>query len=143
MRSWPEFFKEVADPRRAEGNRHRIEVVLALAAAATLCGMRGYKAMADWAHALGPKARARFRGRFRDRTYLVPSERIIRDVLIRVDPHELDHALQGGNVQYGAVDESLAIAGKPRCHAVDADGRQTPIMSVVGQQSAQCDTPKK
>jgi hypothetical protein len=105
--------------------------------------MRGYKAMADWAQALGMKARARFRCRFRNRTYLVPSESIIRDVLIRVDPHELDQALQGWNAQYGAVDESLAIDGKTMCNAMDDKGRQTHIMSVVGQHSAQCYTQKK
>jgi hypothetical protein len=116
---------------------------LAIAAAATLCGMHGYKAMADWAQALGMKARARFRCRFRNRTYLVPSESIIRDVLIRVDPHELDQALQGWNAQYGAVDESLAIDGKTMCNAMDDKGRQTHIMSVVGQHSAQCYTQKK
>ena len=143
MRSLPDCFKDVTDPRRAEGKRHRLKVVLSLAAAATLCGMRGYKAMADWAHALGPKARARFRCRFRNRTYLVPSESIIRDVLLRVDPHELDHALQGWNAHYGAVDESLAIDGKTMCNAMDADGRQTHIMSVVGHHSAQCYTQKK
>ena len=143
MRSLPDFFKDVSDPRRAEGRRHRLEVVLAIAAAATLCGMHGYKAMADWAQALGMKARARFRCRFRNRTYLVPSESIIRDVLIRVDPHELDQALQGWNAQYGAVDESLAIDGKTMCNAMDDKGRQTHIMSVVGQHSAQCYTQKK
>ena len=143
MRSLPDFFKEIPDPRRAEGRRHRLEVVLALAAAATLCGMRGYKAMADWARALGPKARARFRCRFRNRQYLVSSESIIRDVLIRVDPAELDQALQGWNAHYGAVDESLAIDGKTMCNAIDEDGGQTHIMSVVGQQSAQCYTQKK
>jgi len=90
MRSLPDCFKEVPAPRRAEGRRHRLEVVLAIAAAATLCGMHGYKAMADWAQALGMKARARFRCRLRNRQYLVPSERIIRNVLILVDPHELD-----------------------------------------------------
>ena len=143
MRALPDFFKEIPDPRRAEGRRHRLEVVWALAAAATLCGMRGDKARGDWAQALGPKARARFRCRFRHRQYLVPSESIIRDVRIRVDPAELDHALQGWNTHYGAVDESLAIDGKTMCNAIDEDGRQTHIMSVVGQHRAQCDTPKK
>ena len=143
MRALRDCFKKVTDPRRAEGKRHRLEVVLAIAATATLCGMRGYKAMADWAHALGPKARARFRCRVRNHQYLVPSESIIRNVLIRVDPGELDQALQDWNAHYGAVDESLAIDGKTMCNAVDAKGRQTHIMSVVGQQSAQCYTPKK
>lgn len=143
MRSLPDFFKGISDPRRAEGKRHRIEVVLAIAAAATLCGMRGYKAMADWAHSLGTKACARFRCRLRNRTYSVPSESVIRDVLVRVDPQELDHALQGWNAAYGSVDESLAIDGKTMCNAIDKEGRQTHIMSVVGQHSAQCYTQKK
>jgi hypothetical protein len=34
--------------------------VLAIAAGASLCGMRGCKAITGWARSLGPKARARF-----------------------------------------------------------------------------------
>ncbi|MCP4946012.1 MAG: ISAs1 family transposase [Aestuariibacter sp.] len=143
MRSLPEFFRQVTDPRRAQGRRHPIDVVLAIAAAAVLCGMCGYKAISDWAQALGPKARARFRCRYRNGSYIVPSESILRDVLIRVDPVELDQALQAWNVQYGAVDESLAIDGKTMCNAIDEAGRQTHIMSVVGHQSTQCYTQKK
>lgn len=51
MRSLPEFFTDIADPRRAQGRRHRLVTILSLAAAAVLCGMRGYKAMADWGKA--------------------------------------------------------------------------------------------
>jgi len=143
MRALPDFFKDISDPRRAQGKRHRIEVVLAIAAAATLCGMRGYKAIADWTQALSPRARARFRCRHRDRQYIVPSESIIRDVLVRVNPAALDQALQGWNALYGAVDESLAIDGKTMCNAIDEQGRQAHIMSVVGHESAQCYTQKK
>ncbi len=35
-------------------------LLLAIAAGAILCGMRGYKAICDWADALGQKARMRF-----------------------------------------------------------------------------------
>lgn len=143
MQSLPNFFKEISDPRRAQGKRHRIGVVLAIAAAATLCGMRGYKAISDWAQSLGAKARSRFRCRFRNGKYIVPSESIIRDVLVRIDPAELDQALQGWNAEYGAIDESLAIDGKTMCNAIDDEGRQTHIMSVIGQQSGQCYTQKK
>lgn len=143
MRSLPEFFKGISDPRRAEGKRHRIEVVLALSAAAILCGMRGYKDIANWAKRLGFKACARFQCRFWNGRYVVPSESIIRDILVRVDPVELDQALIRWNVVYGSVDESLAIDGKTMCNAIDDQGRQTHIMSVVGQQSAQCYTQKK
>ena len=58
--------------------------------------------MADWAQSPGPKALARFGcRRDYDGHYLVPSESIIRDVLVRVDPEALDHALQHWNAAFG------------------------------------------
>lgn len=143
MQSLPEFFTPITDPRRAQGRRHPLMAVLAIATAAVLCGARGYKAISDWAQALSPRARARFRCRLRKGNYGVPSESILRDVLIRVDPVELDQAFQRWNAQYGAVDESLAIDGKTLCNAIDEVGRQTHVMSVVGHQSKQCHTQKK
>ena len=143
MQSLPEFFKTITDPRRRQGRRHALPTVLAIATAAVLCGARGYKAIADWAQALSPRARARFRCRYRDRKYWVPSQSILRDVLIRISPVELDQALQRWNMLYGAVDESLAIDGKTMCNAMDEQGRQTHIMSAVGHQSNQCYTQKK
>lgn len=143
MKSLPNFFKEITDPRRAQGRRHRIDVVLSIAAAAILCGMCGYRAISDWTQALSKNARARFGCRYRNKKYIVPSESIIRDVLMRVDPVELDQALQRWNEEYGSTDESLAIDGKTMCNAIDEDGRQTHIMSAVGHQSGQCYTQKK
>ena len=140
MRSLPDFFKQIPDPRRAQGRLHSIPVVLAIAAAAVLCGMRGYKAISDWAQALSPRARDRFGCR---RKNGVPSESTIRNVLIRVDPVELDRALQLWNAQYGAIDESLAIDGKTMRNAIDDNGRQIHIMGVVGHQSKQSYTQKK
>ena len=144
MRALPEFFGLISDPRRGQGRRHRLPTVLAIAAGASLCGMRGYKAIAQWAHSLGPKALARF-GCRRDAhgDYLVPSESIIRDCLIRVDPNALDHALQRWNQAWGQRDESLAIDGKTLCNAIDSQGQQTHVMSVVGHVSKICYTQKK
>ena len=62
------------------------------AAAATLCGMRGYKAIGLWAKDLGWKARARFRCYYRNQRYEVPSRTVIREVLTRVDSDPLDRA---------------------------------------------------
>jgi hypothetical protein len=143
MSALPAYFKGIPDPRRAQGRRHPLPVVLAIAAGATLCGMDGYKAMAGWARDLGTKARERFGCRIENRQRLVPSESIIRDLLIRVDPDALDRALQRWNADYGQTDQSLAIDGKTMRNAIDADGRQTHIMSVVGHESAQCYTQKK
>ena len=143
MISLPDFFADIPDPRRAQGRRHRLRNVLAIAAGATLCGMRGYLAISDWAKSLGQKARMRFRCRYDNKRYVVPSLSIIRDVLIRVDPVHLDHALQRWNQAYGQQDESLAIDGKTMCNAIDDQGYKTHIMSAIGHQSKTCYTQKK
>ena len=143
MRSLPQFFADIADPRRAQGRRHRLVTILSLAAAAVLCGMRGYKAIADWVHSLSPAARERFGCRLDKGQRIVPSEYVIRDALIRVDPLALDRALQRWNETYGQHDASLAIDGKTMCNALDEQGGQTHIMSVVGHQSQACYTQKK
>ena len=143
MQSLPGFFAAIPDPRRRQGRRHPLAAVLAIATAASLCGMRGYKAMAQWAQDLSQHARARFRCCYRDRRYEVPSESIIRNLLIRVDPDHLDRALQRWNAQYGEQDEALAIDGKTMCNAIDSGGRQTHVLSVVGHQSGTALTQKK
>jgi hypothetical protein len=143
MRSLPSFFAPMADPRRAQGTRHRLSTVLALAAGAVLCGMRGYQAIADWAQSLGQKSRERFGCRREQGRYVVPSEYVLRNVLIRVEPAQLDDALQRWNQAYAGKDESLAIDGKTMCNALDEQGQQTHVMSVVGHQTQICYTQKK
>ncbi len=143
MRALPYFFTDIPDPRRAQGRRHQLATVLAIAAGAILCGMRGYRAISDWAKSLGSKARERFNCRYENGRYVVPSESILRDVLIRVDPRHLDLALQRWNELFGEQDESLAIDGKTMCNAIDEQGYQTHIMSVVGHQTKACYTQKK
>ena len=73
----------------------------------------------------------------------MPSESIIRDVLIRVNPEPLDLALQHWHKAHGQEDESLAIDGKTIKNAIDAQGRQTHIISAVGHQSKARYTQKK
>jgi hypothetical protein len=73
----------------------------------------------------------------------VPSESIIRDVLIRVDPQALDRALQRWTARHGPVDQTLAIDGKTMRNAIDGEGRQTHVMGVVGHTSKTCYTQKK
>jgi hypothetical protein len=143
MQSLPSFFEDIPDPRRGQGRRHRLSTILAIAAAAVLCGMRGYEAIWEWANDLGQPARRRFKCRYRDKRYQVPSLYVIRDVLIRVDPEHLDRALQRWNQLHGQQDESLAIDGKTMCNAIDENGDQTHIMSVVGHDTKTCLTQKK
>jgi hypothetical protein len=143
MRSLPDYFRTIEDPRRSQGRRHRLSTVLGIAAGAVLCGMRGYKDMAIWAKNLGQKARERFGCRYENGRYEVPSESIIRNVLIRVDPNRLNRAIGRWNEAYGQSDESLAIDGKTMCNAIDDEGRQTHIMSAIGHDTKRCYTQKK
>lgn len=143
MRSLPQCFTLIADPRRPQGRRHRLPVVLGIAAGAILCGMRGYKAISDWADGLGQKARQRFGCRRENGNYVVPSEFVIRDCLVRIEPGALDRALNAWNQAWGAHDEALAMDGKTMKNAVDEAGQQTHIMSVVGHDSKICHAQKK
>jgi len=143
MLSLYDYFHEIDDPRRAQGKKHHMPVILSLAAAAILCGMRGYKDISIWVQSLGQKARSRFRCRKRNGKYEVPSLSVIRTALINIKPEQLDQALSNWNAQYAPIDESLAIDGKTMCNAIDEEGRQIHIMSAVGHQSGHCYTQKK
>lgn len=143
MRSLPESFATIPDPRRPQGKRHPLAVVLAIAAGAILCGMRGYKAIHDWALGLGKKARERFGCRMEKEHYVVPSEFVIRDCLTRIQPDALDKAINTWKKNGEKDDSALAIDGKTMKNAVDPDGSQTHIMSVIGHDSNHCYTQKK
>ncbi|WP_169070161.1 ISAs1 family transposase [Candidatus Accumulibacter contiguus] len=143
MRQLPQCFTRIPDPRRAQGRRHRLPVVLGIAAGATLCGMRGYKAISNWADALGQKARERFGCRREKGQYLVPSESVIRDCLVRIEPDAMDGALNTWNQAWGTQDEALALDGKTMKKAIDETGEQAHILSVVGHDSKTCYAQKK
>lgn len=143
MRALPACFTTITDPRRRQGRRHRLPVVLGIAAGAIVCGMRGYKAAHDWAESLGQQARARFGCRREKGRYVVPSEFVIRDCLVRIEPDALDQALNAWNQAWGQNDRALAMDGKTMKNAIDDAGNQTHIMSVIGHQSSICHTQKK
>jgi len=143
MRSLPQCFTLIADPRRSQGRRHRLPVVLGIAAGATLCGMRGYKAISDWAEGLGQQARERFGCRRENGHYVVPSEFVIRDCLVRIEPDALDRALNAWNSAWGKQDKAMALDGKTMKNATDEAGHQTHVMSVVGHESKICHAQKK
>jgi hypothetical protein len=143
MKTLPELFSRIADPRRAQGRRHRLSTILAIATGAILCGRVGYKGIAEWAQSLGQDARGRFNCSYKQGAYKVPSESAIRNVLIKISPEALDHALRQWSARYALHDESLAIDGKTMRSAIDSDGKQTHIMSAIGHQSLACYTQKK
>jgi len=143
MYTLPQSFRSIPDPRRAQGRRHPLPVVLALATGAILCGKQGYKEIHEWIDTLGQAARARFCCRKIEGKYIVPSLSVVRDCLVRIDPGALDAALTQWNQIYGSVDEALALDGKTMKQAVDEDGMQTHILSVVGHETKCCHAQKK
>lgn len=52
MHSLPSSFAGIPDPQRAQGRRHRLSIILAISAGAIFCGIRGYRAISDWAETL-------------------------------------------------------------------------------------------
>jgi hypothetical protein len=109
LRALPQFFQDIPDPRRVAGRRHPLSNVLAIAAGAYLCGARGYKAMGAWAEQLTQSARQGLRCRCERNHYRVPSESIIRDVLLRVDQQHLERALECWNTRFAISDASLRL----------------------------------
>jgi len=143
MQALPDYFKTIPDPRRAQGQRHRLSTILGIAVGAVLCGRSGYKEIAEWAKALSQDARARFGCRREEGKFMVPSTSAIRSVLIRICPDAFDEALRRWTLSYGVEDESLAIDGKTLRGAIDDEGKQVHIMSAVGHQSHACHAQKK
>ena len=126
------FLRDIDDPRTRKGRRHSLPSVLALATGATLCGMRGWKAISEWVDDLGEKALARFGVRLRDGVRRPPSMSTIRNVVIRVDPDQLDAALRKWHEAHGGGDAALAIDGKTLKGAIDEGGTRAHVMSAVG-----------
>jgi hypothetical protein len=83
-----EAFASVSDPRKPQGVRFPLPVVLSLALLAVTCGAVGFDEIAEIAADLDPDLRAGF-GLVRS----APSAATFRRVLNGTDPHALDEAL--------------------------------------------------
>ena len=136
MRSLPDVFRTITDPRSRYGRRYRLETLLGLAAAATLCGARGYKAIHEWVCDLSPAMLRHFRCRRVNGAYERPSIYCLRNAIVKVAPEELDAALRAWFSAHGHDDASLAIDGKTMKGAVDEAGRQVHILGACGHDTA-------
>ena len=135
MRSLPDVFRTITDPRSRYGRRYRLETLLGLAAAATLCrpGLQG-----DPRVGVRPLAgdAAPFRCRRVNGAYERPSIYCLRNAIVKVAPEELDAALRAWFSAHGHDDASLAIDGKTMKGAVDEAGRQVHILGACGHETA-------
>ena len=123
------FKGAVDDPREAGGLRHRIESLLALCTAATLCGATGWKSIHEWIQSLSPAMLDHFRCRKIDGVHQRPSIYCIRNIMIKVDPDQLARATARFCREHGwDQGAGIAVDGKTICGAVDDEGRQTHVL---------------
>ena len=122
MRSLPDFFLDIPDPRRAQGRRHPCLQCWPLRVGRSCVACAATKRWPTGRKVSAPKPETISLPRVNGR-YLVPSESIMRNVMIRVDPTDLDRSLQCWNQAYGQHDTT---SGHRRKNHVQRPGSQRP-----------------
>lgn len=129
------FMARVPDPRHRRGVRHRLACTLSVAVLGLLCGMRGFRALGQWAQGLTQEQRERlccFRSPTTGR-YVAPSGDTIRRALIDVDPDALSAAVADYMQAAFPSDRPLALDGKTRKNSASKDEPQRHLLGVIRQ----------
>ena len=125
-----DFFKGIDDPRGRRGRRYRLETLLSMCAAATLCGAHGWKAIYEWVQGQSPAVLAHFRCRKVDGEYDRPSIYCIRNIMTKVDPGQLSAATAAycRSIGWDMDSDAIAVDGKTIRGSAGDDGRQTHVL---------------
>jgi len=117
--------REIPDPRKARGIRHRKIAVLAMAICAILSNARSFAAIAEWAARCSQSMLRRLGCRYDKKTskYIAPSEPTIRRLLQSVDAQAVDRALYGWLLTLGGSDSAVAVDGKTLRGARQKNGK--------------------
>ncbi len=83
----------IPDPRRGQGRRHPLSVVFGIAAGASLCTTLSPIGPIPW----GSKPANVLAAGVKTDAIRVPSEFVIRDCIVRIEPGTLDRALHTWN----------------------------------------------
>ena len=102
-----EVLSNITDPRGRRGIRYPFESVLALSVMATMCGMRSYEAIAEWA---GDVSKDLLR-ELRCWCWRAPSEPTFRRVLQAVDADQVEGVV-GKWIEEQSKGRAIAIDGK-------------------------------
>jgi hypothetical protein len=105
--------EQVVDPRQRKGRRYPLKTVLTIVALGTACGIKGIRGFASFADKLTDSQRKALRCPFNPHTghYRAPGETCLRDVLVAINPAEVERALA---VWMQGLDEA-----ELRCVAID------------------------
>lgn len=126
------YLSQVPDPRGRKGRRHSLSAMLTAVVCGLLCGARGYDGLVEWLH---------------DQTVDIfhwmgftrwpPKKDAFRDLLIRLDPAELDRVLR----QWVATDlelseeaeglAGLSLDGKSLCGTLRPYARTVHLLAAV------------
>ena len=127
------FMARVPDPRHRRGVRHNLASTLAVTVLGLICGMRGFRAVGQWAQGLTQEQRARLRC-FRSPTtgrYVAPSVDTVRRTLIDVDPDALSQAVAAYLQDAFPSHQPLALDGKTRKNSASKDEPQRHLLGVI------------
>ena|ERR1017187_7793981 len=104
------YFSRIKDPRRAQGQRHSLELMLLLTLMSIMSGYIGYRAIGDFIK----RNRAELLSLLDPPKKRLPSFDAIRDLLIRIDFKEVSQQFCDWAKQYIDVDsaEWMSLDGK-------------------------------
>lgn len=126
---------ELPEVRKARGIRHDLVSILAVAAAAVVCGARSFVAIGEWSEQLSPTIRRRLRCRVHPETNELqsPTESTIRRTVQKVDGDALDRILNDwvAGRRKPEPGSAVAVDGKALRGAVGPDGRQVHVFAAL------------
>jgi predicted transposase YbfD/YdcC len=137
------LFAQVSDGRSDQGRDHPASVVLALAAAAVVAGMKGYTAITGWIADVPAQVLAELYARAGAAAARPPSKSTIWRVLTDADPEVFDRVvgtwlmnnLTAGDDPAAEQDEQAVVQvrldGKRVRGAKDAEGNQVHLLAVL------------
>src|SRR5580698_10142062 len=90
------YFSKIKDPRRMQGQRHSLDLILLLTLMSIMSGYIGYRAIGDFIK----RNRNELLSLLQPHKGRLPSFDAIRDVLIRVDFEQVSTQFQAWALQY-------------------------------------------
>ena len=114
LRSLFDFLGSVPDFRRAQGRKHRLRTILAIAIAGKLAGVPGITALAEFAGRLTQAQLKAVRSYRNPKTGELepPSQTTMHRVLANLDPDDLDRAVRDWAATQGVAGDPVALDGK-------------------------------
>lgn len=133
----------LTDPRSFQGQRHNKRPLVAICVCATLCGAKGYEAIADWAKNLSQAMRRRLRCTHKNGQFIVPGKTTLYRFLVAIDPEEINKIFSLWIESLSGDDPGIAIDGKTMRGTSKNRGEQTHVLSAVTQRQGLHVTQKK